>query len=438
MKRSFLSIALAGAMGLGMLASASSASAVCTQLASKNFAIRLVGAQIDSGSASDPAPNPIAAVGIIAVSASPACTITGKIIYNDGGTFTAPTTSPYAQFNGSDNLSGSVSLSATQNEGTMTLVQSGGGLGTGNFAIYAETGNAEFRGARIDSSADPLGITGEHQVAIAAPVAPATISAAFITNAAFSFEGGAAEPGNILGFGEGAVAGDVDANLDPSGSGVADAGGSLVYNNDGGTINGSTPFGPFPCDFDQAYVDTNDTLGYEETSATFNGDFGCPLATAADQTSSVIWGTSNQNAFIITTGANGAPFAAVSTGVASKTTQFHVAISPGAATVHSTGAPVTLTVTDGLGKPFDYSSIALSGSLTGFVTDSTSTCSTSGGDVAATNPMAPGANTCTIVLINSGTPCAAAGPDHVTGTVSIVGGTNTVTPSSTIAVTCTH
>jgi len=351
MKRSFLSIALAGAIGLGMLASASVALATgpCTQLASKNYAIRLIGAQIDSGSAGDPAPAAIAAVGSITVSASPACTITGKIIYNDDGTFTGPTSSPIALFSGSNNLSGSVSLSATANEGTMTLVQSGGGLGTATFAIWVETGNAELRGARIDSDADPLGLTGEHQVAIPAPVSPATVSATFVNNAAFSFEGGPST-GGVLGFGDGAVAGTADANYDPSGSGVVDAGGSLAYNNDGGTINGSPGFGPFPCDFNQVYTDTDDTLGYEDTSANFIGDFGCPLSGVQDDTSTVVWGTSNQNAWIITTGANGAPFGGISTGVAGKITQFHVAISPGAATVHSTGAPVTLTVTNGLGN----------------------------------------------------------------------------------------
>ncbi len=426
MKRSFLSFALAGAVGLGMLASASMASATCTQLGGHNYAIRLVGAEVDDSTPGDPKPAPIAAVGVIAVAASPACTITGKIIYNDDGTFTGPTSSPYALFNGSNNLSGFVSFD-NNNQGVLSLTQSPGGMGAATFGIFAEAGYAEFRGARVDGNpGNPLGITGEKQGTIPAPVAPATISATFLNSAAFSFEGGQST-GGVLGFGDGAVAGTVDINLNPSGSGVARAGGDLDYNNNGGTIN-ATPIlpagdGAFVCDFDQSYVDTDTTLGYEDTVAVFNSDFMCPIANIADYTSSVVWGPVNASAWIITTasntGAGPAPFQGVSTGQAGKIIQYHVGISPGAAVVHSTGAPVTLTITNGLGKPFDYSSITLSSGLSGFVTIAALgpiPCNTGASNVGAQNPILPaGANQCTISLVNSGTPCTASGPNHITG-----------------------
>ncbi len=80
MKRNFLLLGLAGAFGMALLGSASKALAQCatgtvgTQL-NGNYAIKVLGAQVDFGTAGDPAPAPLAGIGVF--NADGACDITG-------------------------------------------------------------------------------------------------------------------------------------------------------------------------------------------------------------------------------------------------------------------------------------------------------------------------------------------------------------------------
>jgi hypothetical protein len=78
-----------------------------------------------------------------------------------------------------------------------------------------------------------------------------------------------------------------------------------------------------------------------------------------------------------------------------------------------------VTITNGSTEPLDWTSITVNGVPD--VTIASSTCSTSGGDLAAWNPVATGAikPTCTITLQNTGTTCTTGAPE--TGTYELVG-----------------
>lgn len=164
MKRNFLLLGLAGAVAMALLGSASKAIAQCaagtvgTQL-NGNYAIKILGAQMDGGTPGDPTPAPIAGIGVF--HADGACDITGgELIYNDNGTFTGPTTDPspltsITAFTGS--LSANIDPASSfyffnsNNQGVLVLSDSVSG-NVFAFGIAMALGNAEFRGARINGT----------------------------------------------------------------------------------------------------------------------------------------------------------------------------------------------------------------------------------------------------------------------------------------------
>ena len=169
------------------------------------------------------------------------------------------------------------------------------------------------------------------------------------------------------------------------------------------------------CDFHESLISAPGADGTQNTDAALNGDFSCPLAPAHFENASAVWGTTNQYAWVLTTGSDGVQSTGVSMGTAGKAVASgsnH--LSPGAATVHSTGAPVTVTLTNLSAEPLDYTSISLSAGFAGYAAITGGTCLTGASDVPANNPLALsiplGTNVCTIVLQNNGTVCTACGP----------------------------
>jgi len=440
-----------------------------------------VGAEVDTGTAGDPKPNPIVGVGVIALDG--ACDVTGgELIFNDGGTITGPAhdASPrnaIVAFSGSlsANISAGTSYNLnTNNTGFLTLTDTTGGMNGGNpvtFGITVESGGAEFRGVRINggtaagsppASDAPLTILGERQGS-ATPGTPALTTTTFESPFAILCDT-VSTASTGLGLGYQPLSGDVHEHpFPPVGSTQIVVDSNLWFNNNGGTINGSTLVSPkggaFLCDL------AGDTLGppslvdgTQNTDALFQPNFGCPISGVNSDSSWVLWGSLYQNAFTILTGeqvpgGGFVPVTSVSSCTAGKTIEGGSAhLAPAAVTLHSSGAPVTITITNDSAQPLTYGFIALSSPLSGFVTITSGTCTTSAGSIPSDN-LAFGPGSCTITLADTGTPCAATGADHITGSATPGAGLGTLTialndplivgatedaSGAGVAVTCTH
>jgi hypothetical protein len=494
MKRIFLAFALSGALGMALLGSASSAMATCAPgtvgaAILGNYAIKIVGAGVDTGISGDPVPNPIVGIGVIAVDG--ACDVTGgELIYNDGGTITgpandAPPRNAVVAFSGSlsANISAGTSYSLnTNNTGFLSLIDTAFGMNGGHpvtFGITVESGGAEFRGVRINGGVAagspppddaPLTILGERQGS-ATPGTPALTTATFENPFAIQCDNiGTTSTG--LGLGYQPLSGTVQEHpFPPLGTDSIVVNSNLWFNNNGGTINGTTLVSPnggaFLCDVGGDLV--GPTIlpsgfgapslvdGTQNTDGLFEDNFGCPIVANTDS-SWVLWGSSYQNAFTIVTGVkvpgkDYAPVTSVESCTAGKTIvggTDHLAPSP--VTLHSTGAPATITITNDSASPMDYASITLSSALSGFVTITGGTCTTSAGSIPS-DTLTFGPGSCTITLADTGTHCAATGPDHITGSATpgpglgtltvalndhLIAGTTEDINGAEVAVTCTH
>ncbi|MGB6553808.1 MAG: hypothetical protein WBE78_09975 [Candidatus Binataceae bacterium] len=464
MKRNSLLLALTGTFGLALIAGASSALATCTSpfvgaAIQGNYAIKIVGADVDTGSGTDPTPNPIVGIGVIAVDG--ACDVTGgELIYNDGGTITGPTTDPGLRsaivgFSGSlsANISANTYILNTNNTGSLTLVDTAGGMNGGNpvtFGITVTVNGAEFRGVRTNGGMAagppptddaPLSIVGERQGS-ATPGTPAITPATFQNS--YSVLCDTTGTTGKLGLGYQPVSGTSVQHPFPIGDGRVVINGNFWFNNNGGTVNGSPLVSPsggaFFCDSAGIVLSQSLVDGTQNTDALYENNFGCPLYGFGDETSSVLWGSSNQNAFTVVTGtaanAGFTPFKGVSSCTSAKTVNGGaVHVAPGAVTVHASGAPVTLTITNDSQGPLDYSSITLSPALSGFVNITSATCNT-GANSAGSIPsdtLANGPGICTITLENSAlinnpvTPCTATGSSHIAGSATPGMGLGTLT-----------
>jgi hypothetical protein len=470
---------------MALLGSASMAMATCTAgtvgaAINGNYAVKIVGAGVDNGTAGDPTPNPMVGVGVIALDG--ACDVTGgELIFNDGGTITgpandAPPRNAVVAFSGSlsANISAGTSYNLnTNNTGFLTLTDTTGGMNGGNpvtFGITVEAGGAEFRGVRMNGGTAagtpppndaPLTILGERQGS-ATPGTPALTTATFESPFAILCDTvGTTSTG--LGLGYQPLSGDVQEYANPLvGRGGIIINSNLWFNSNGGTINGTTFVPPnggaYLCDLGGNTVAAPSLVdGTQNTDALFENSFGCPIR-ANTNSSWVLWGSSYQNAFTIVTGEQvaGGGFVPV-TSVSSCTASRSIVggtdrVVPAAVTLHSTGAPETVTITNDSAVPLDYSGITLSSALSGFATITGGTCTTSAGSIHSDN-LAFGPGTCTIILANNGTPCAATGANHITGSATPGPGLGTLTvglndhliagatedaAGAEVAVTCTH
>ena len=463
MKRNLLLLAMAGAFGMALLASASRALATCptgstgTQL-NGNYAIKVVGAKTDlDDSSGDPVPAPIAGIGVIA--ADGACDITGgEFIYNDDETFTSPTTvgsGGPAAFSGSltANIVAGTGSPATNsnyyfnvnNAGVLTLVDSASG-NTFQFAIAFETGNTAFRGARLNPG-DPLGITGELQAGVTL--------AQFENPSSILFDG--IESNDVsysyLGLGSFPVELASLEHLDPETNTVIEGGGNTFWNNDNGYYDGGQTLpsggGPLNCDFHQTVVSGPSTAdGTQVTNSVFNNDFSCPFSGLDLYVSTVVWGSANQYSYDMITGfvtGLGPLQVPVGTGTGGKVTatgtdHLSAASVTLTASVSNPNPSTTLTITNDSAEPLDYTGLTLSSGLSD-VTITGGTCNTTGADVPA-NGVLSGPGSCTIILTDSGASCTTTGPNFQSGTLEINGndhafatGTQTST-GLTIPVTC--
>lgn len=452
MKRNFLTLALVGACSLVLAASAGAvAIAACpagkvSDLPAGNYAILITGAQTDTtGTGVDPAPQPIAAIGVFA--SDGLCDVTGgELIEDTGGVFSGPaviiaSVPPVVGFGGS-NLIGSYEYNA-DNTGTLALFDTS----TGElfaFGVANEVGNTEARGDRINPG-DPVSILIEKQ---ASPVTPAQFGASALgMNSALNISGVA--EGGPLGKGYGATAGTVSENLDPETLTSFIAGGDLFYNNNNGWIAGAGQFippggGAFVADFNEFLTSAQSLAdGTQNTDAVFTSAFGNPLAGAHDETSSVLWGTGNNRAFILVTGVGTGTFPGVSSGVAGASLASIDTVTPTATLVANAGNPhpsATITIKNGRGRPLNIASFSLSGTLPD-VTITGGTC-TSPESIPSNNALIPsvfpaGTNTCTVIVTDTGASCTPAGPLHEVGTMTLVGNDHTIVSCTQNAVGCT-
>jgi hypothetical protein len=474
MKRIYLLFALAGAFGMTVMGSASSVWAACpagtvgTQL-NGNYAVKIVGALTDTGTPAtgDPQPKPLAAVGVFDADGN--CDITGgELIVNKDGSIDGPAkdADPYSSitaFSGSlsANLSGSYSFDKN-NFGTLTLIDTkSASLGSVTYLIAIERGNQAFHGARSNPG-DPVSITGNKQATVT--------SAQFAQSFSFLCDS-VGLPNNGLGLGYNGVSGMLDANLDPETGTNIEAGGLFVYNNNNGYVqspsgNGGQNFPPgggaFACAFDETLLGTQSLVDGTENAdwATDNTDGNCAYFDGdAFQTSLVLWGSANQNAFMITTGGYGIPFAGVDTCAAGVRVVGRNTLVPASVTLTSTllnpHPSQTLLLTNNTGKPLNFSNITGTGVAftSGDVTLNPNPAVVGGvtyigcgpqGELPPTNPLPLYGNAenitnpCAITVTNSGPPCTTT----LTGTLTIAGndakitgGTQT-TVGDTVPVTC--
>lgn len=447
MKRNFLTLALVGACSLALLGSASKALATCapkvSDLPAGNYAFLITGAVTDLSVAGDPAPQPIAAIGVF--HSNGACDVTGgEMIENIGGTFSGPATiipgaQPVLGFSGSlsANVVGGYNYN-TDNTGILVLVDTSTGE-TFQFGVANEIGNTEARGDRINAG-DPVSILIEKQATVT--LAQFGFSA-LGTNSALSI-GGLGEPASLLGLGYGATAGTVSENLDPETGTTYKAGGDLFYNNNNGVIGGSQAFPPgaFVCDFNQTLTSTPSTVdGTQNLNASFISAFGCPLSGAANETSSVLWGTGNNRAFILVTGGNGTTYHGVAAGTAGASLASLDTITASTIMVATVSVPhpsKTITITNGRGRPLNIASFSLSNLPD--VTITGGTCTTPEA-VPSNNALIPavfpaGTNTCTVILTNSGPSCNT-GANLEVGTLNVNGNDHTIISCTQTATGCT-
>ncbi len=432
MKRNFLFIALAGAFGVALLGSASRALATCTppytgtQLAAGNYAIRVLGGVQDvsgtgTGATTVDYPSPIGVGGIGVIASDGACDITGgEFILATGSTFTGPgTLAAYPTIQGfQGSLSGNIVASPgsyyyfdSNNSGELVLEDSASGQ-TFEFGIVMETGNAEFKGARLNAG-NPVVIEGEKQAVVT------TAQALGAKAIVFDGPGGGGEPGSTLGVGAGALNAQVEEELDPL-TGATDylGGGQTNFNINAGLICDSgaiDPTGCYPLTSGALSGDVHINVlsgpftadGTQNSIAVFNGDYGFPLAGEGFTQSEVLWGSANQYGFDITTGSgtllSQSPYSSASTAEIAKATAagtVHI-VPPTATLVTSTAIPApskNIVITNDSIEPFEYTNIALSGSLPD-VTVTTSGCLVTGGDIAA-DTLGAGPQICTITVSN--------------------------------------
>jgi hypothetical protein len=426
MRRNFMILALATAFGMALLGSVSQALAACpagqtgTQLGSGTglYAIKLLGAEQDTSGSGTGAttvdfPSPIGVGGIGVFHTNGACVIDGgEFIYFSDNHLTGPGTLPSSTikaFQGNispGNLTGMYTVN-TNGSGILHLTDSASGLSF-EFGITVETGNLEFRGARLDAG-DPVVIIGEKQ----ATVTTAQFETA--TTVLFDAPGGGGIPGSLLGVGGSAVQAQVAEHADPL-TGTTDilGGGAVVFNQNGGLLCDSPVGNPSGCAGANAGGIIGDitiavpagpftTDGTQNTQATFNADYGFPLAGAGFNQSSVLWGTANQSGFVMTTATAGAATTGAALATAGKNTAPGTDhLSAGAATIvtppsWSTNSVVTLTITNDSIEPLDWTSIATVGLADAEVIGGT--CGPTGGDLAADTIENP-VQTCTIQLSN--------------------------------------
>jgi hypothetical protein len=457
MKRNFSLLTLAAA-GLWLLGSAP-AFATCptglvgTQLAAGLWTIKIEGFAIDTnGTATDPDPVSEGCFGVI--ESDGACDITaGDVICAFNNTITAPTTvSGIPAFSGTVSASrdvGSYSFNSN-NTGQIAIVDSPSGK-TMAFGLVAGLGNAVFQGSSIWSASspavhDPLILTIQKR--------DQTITTAqFESATAVTFDpAGGSAGGNGLGKGFDAINVANEQHFDPETGTTLEGGGSIFFNVDGGYDSDIAPGQLFPssliCDFHTSVLALNTGSGQdgtELTNASLNGDYSCPLSGAAFQTASVLYGTTNSNAYVATTGSAGA--AAKGLAIANGTKAVMVGSDSGqAVTLVQSGTNLhptkTATITNGSTEPLDWTSITLSG-VSSVTIDASSTCGVSGGDLPAWNPVATGAvkPTCTVVLDDTGSTCNTGSGKEV-GTYELVGADHAMisgTPNSTgvtFGVTC--
>ena len=452
MKRTFLTLALAGAFGLALLGSASaSLAATCppgtvSYLPVGNYAFLMTGAVTDTtGTGADPWPLPIAAIGVFHSTGT--CSIdTGEMVEDSGGTFSGPaviipSVPPVVGFGGA-NLAGGYEYN-TDNTGTLELIDFSTGE-TFIFGVANEVGNTEARGDRINPG-DPVSILIEKQAVVTA--AQFGESAAGM-NSALNISGLAT--GGPLGLGYGATAGTVSENLDPETVTSFVAGGDLFYNNNNGWITGIGQVippggGAFVGDFNEFLTSVPSLVdGTQNTDAVFTSAFGNPLAGAHDETSSVLWGTGNNRAFILVTGVGTGPFPGISSGVAGASLATIDTVTPTATLVASALNPhpsATITIKNGRGRPLNIASFALSASLPDVTITPGGTCTTPA-SVPANNALIGsafpvGTNTCTVIVQDTGSSCTSSGPLHETGTMTLVGNDHTIISCTQNATGCT-
>jgi len=425
MRRNFLIMALATAFGMALLGSVSQALAVTcvggTTLggaSGANYAIKVFGEEQDTSGSGTGAttvdfPSPIGVGGIGVFHTDGACNITGgEFIYFSDNHLTGPGTLPSSTIKGftgnisPGNLSGSYTVN-TNGSGILNLADSASGLSF-QFGITVETGNLEFRGARLDAG-DPVVIIGEKQ----ATVTLAQFETA--TTVLFDAPGGGGIPGSLLGVGGSAVQAQVAEHADPlTGSTDILGGGAVVFNQNGGLLCDSPVGNPSGCAGANAggiIGDINIALpngpfttdGTQNTQATFNTDFSFPLGGAGFNQSSVLWGTANQSGFVMTTATAGSPTTGAALATAGKNTAPGTDhLSAGAATLvtppnWATNPMVTITITNDSVEPLDWTSIATVGLADAEVVSGT--CGPTGGDLAS-DTIGLGPQTCTIVLSN--------------------------------------
>jgi len=435
MKRNFSLLTLAAA-GLWLLASAP-AFAACpaglsgTQLSAGLWTIKIEGFKTDNAtcgtSCPDPTPQSEGCFGVI--QSDGACDITGgDVICAFNNTITSP-----ALVGGIPAFGGVTTAADTgsyffnsNNTGQLTLIEGTSGK-VMSFGVVAGLGNLTMQGASVFDAGhpallkDPLILTVQKR-------SQSISSAQFQvgTSVAFDPAGGGAG-GNGLGKGFDAVGVATEQHLDPETNTTLEGGGSIFFNVDGGYDSDVVPgVQVFPssliCDFHTTVLQLNVGAGQdgtELTSAGLNPDYSCPLAGAAFQTASVLYGTTNGNAYIATTGSAGAP--AHGLAIANGTR----AITPGSDTganlifVTSAGNPsptATATIINGSTEPLDWTGITIGGaSPANFSIVAGGTCPTSG-DLAAWNPVATGATkpTCTIKFQYTGPLCSSGSPTTAT------------------------
>jgi hypothetical protein len=448
MKRNFLLLALSSAFAMALLGSAPNASATCPAgttnggLLAGNYAIKILGAVTDTASCAltntcpDPTPTAIQGVGVVTLDG--ACDIAaGELILFNGSAWSSPTTvnmgagTPYVPaFTGTPvgyptGDFGSYWFDANH-EGEFNLVDAPSG-NTFAFGTSAEAGGSEFRGARLNAG-DPVIIVGEKQAAI-------TGYTPFFNPQTVEFDaGGGGTTTSSTGVGFDAIMSQLVEHLDPlTGATDIQAGGNIIFNLDNGYDSSILPGvqiipggGAVICDYHGQLISAPSLAdGTQGVDAALNSNWGCPLAPAHFEVVSVLWGSSNQNAFAMTTGGNGT----AELGGGSLATTGHIvasgngAVAPANAVLVASNANLhpstTVTLTNSAAEPIDYTGISLSGGLTDVSIDPSSTCLTAGGEVNSKNTIALslslGTNVCTIVLKGSGNQCTVNGNTGCTG-----------------------
>jgi hypothetical protein len=447
MKRNYFLTTLAAA-GMLLLGSAPSfaacpAGTIGTPLAAGQWAIKIQGFVTDTAtcgtSCPDPTPVSRACYGVIV--SDGACDITGGDVICDKvpapGITSPSTTAGFPDFSGTPSPANDVGsyFFNSNNTGQIAIVDNTGGQ-TYAFGIVAELGNVEMRGASLypGATSDPLVITIEKR--------NQTITAAqFLNQDAVTFDpAGGGAGGNGLGKGFDAVGVATTEHLDPETNTTPEGGGSIFFNVDGGYDSDIAPGvqlipSTLICDFHQTLLSQHTGDGTQLTSASLNGDYSCPLAGAAFQTATVLWGSSNQNAFIATVGAAGGPASGLALGTADR------AIVPGSpqgqglifvTTASNPHPTLTATITNGSTEPLDWTNVTINGGLAGLVSIVGGTCPTVG-DLRAWNPVASVPKpTCTFQMQYTGPLCNTTTP--TTGTYELVGADHTMitgTPTAT-------